>query len=163
MQYNVLGMLLNVMGDSSADFTVFDAQWSKWGLRCVREWWSDWAGWKSSQAHTAATIVSPFPFFMEVSQWSASIDSHAWPVSSAVTPLCMDPVHWEPCLAQCAKGRGISVGFQRKDDRGIWYALKIIASSSSQWTGAVLICKHCGWGRTWMELFVWVCFVVFFH
>lgn len=45
----------------------------------------------------------------------ASIDSHAWPVSSALTLLCMELVHRELCLAQCAQGTGISVGFQRKE------------------------------------------------
>lgn len=54
------------------------------------------------------------------------------------------------------------MGFQRKAGGGIRDALEIIAASSSQWTGAVLICKHSGWGRTWIE-HVRVCFVVFSH
>lgn len=125
-----------------------------WSLQCFGEWWTGWTGWKNSPAHTAVMIAFPLLFFVEVSQWFASIDSHAWPVSSAVTLICTDLVHWEPCLAQSAQGRGISVGFQRGDAGGICYASKIIAASSSQWTGAMLICREWhGWIISWR--FVW--------
>lgn len=122
-----------------------------------------WTSWTNSQAHTAVMVAFPLLFFLEVSQWFASIYSHAWPVSSAVTLLCTDLAHWEPCLAQCAQGLGISVGFQRMDGGGICYASEIIAACSSQWTGALVICKHSGWGRVWMDHVMKVCFVVFFH
>lgn len=63
------------------------------------------------------------------------IDWLPW-VSTAVTPFCTDLVHWEASLAQCAQGRGISVGFQRKDGGGICYASEIIPAPNSQWTVA---------------------------
>lgn len=114
---------------------------------------------KTAPAHTCFALL----FFMEVSQWFASIDSHAWPVSSAVTPLCTDLVQWEPCLAQCAQGRGISAGFQRRAGGGICYASEIIAACGSQWTGAVLICKHSGRGRARTAHVMKVCVVPFSH
>lgn len=118
-------------------------------LRCAQEWWTGWTGQKSSRE---------LVFIMEVSQWFASIDSHAWPGSSA-NPLYTDMVHWEPCLAHSAQGRGISVGFQRKDGGRIYRVSEIIAASSSQWTRAVLICKHSGCGRTWIEHVIKICFL----
>lgn len=100
----------------------------------------------------------PILFLVENSQWFTSIDSHAWPVGLALTPLCVYQVQGESCRAQCAQGRGISVGFQRREGGGICNASEIIAAFRSRWTGVVLICKHSGRGRARTDRVMKVCF-----
>lgn len=100
--------------------------------------------WKNTQARTKVTNAFPALLFSGFFHGVASIYSHSQLVSSAPTLLCMSLAHWEPCLARCAQGWRISVGFQRREGEEICYASEITAACSSQWTGAMLICKHVG-------------------
>ncbi|KAI9547889.1 hypothetical protein NQZ68_012906 [Dissostichus eleginoides] len=56
--------------------------------------------------------------------------------------LPSDLVHWEACLAQCAQGWGISVGFQRSHGGEICDASEIIAAIN----GELLACPIVGGG-----------------
>lgn len=119
-----------------------------------------YVAWAALYTAPIAQLWMHFPilFLVEISQWFASIDSHARPVSLALTPLCVYQVRWESCRAQCAQGRGISVGFQRREGGGICNASEIIAAFRSRWTRAVLICKHSGRGRAQTDRVMKVCF-----
>lgn len=119
-----------------------------------------YVAWAALYTAPIAQLWMHFPilFLVEISQWFALIDSHARPVSLALTPLCVYQVRWESCRAQCAQGRGISVGFQRREGGGICNASEIIAAFRSRWTRAVLICKHSGRGRAQTDRVMKVCF-----
>lgn len=86
---------------------------------------------------------------MEISQRFASIVSHGRPVGLALTPTrrVAGPLGNLRCSAQHAQGRGISVGFQRREGGGICNASEIIAASRTRRAAALLICKHSGRGR----------------